>query len=249
MQTLTCKMARIARVVAEGIPYHVTQRGNGRQQVFHSGTDYGLYRSLLRAYARQYGVSILAYCLMPNHTHLVCVPCRADSLARTLGRTHADFARHFNIARQSCGHVWQARFYSCPLDLPHLWRAMAYVERNPVRAGLISEAWSYPWSSAATHCGLQSADPLVEPCAEWQEEYGFQRWCEVLLSSVAEEAAAQRIREATHCGRPLGWESFVQELEQIAGRRLRPLPPGRPRVENERRTASLDGQLTLEMGV
>jgi putative transposase len=127
----------------EGVPYHVTQRGNGRQQIFHSGTDYGLHRRLLREYARQQEVAILAYRLMPNHTHLICVPGRADSLARALGRTHADFACHFNIGQQSCGHVWQARFYSCPLDLPHLWRAMAYVERNPVRACLIVEPWIY----------------------------------------------------------------------------------------------------------
>jgi REP element-mobilizing transposase RayT len=105
-------MARIARVVVEGIPYHGTQHGNGRQQVFRSGTDCGRYRSLLRECDRQREVAILAYCLMPNHTHLVCVPGRAH------GRMHADFARHFNIARQSCGHVWQARFYSCPLDPP-----------------------------------------------------------------------------------------------------------------------------------
>jgi hypothetical protein len=89
--------------------------------------------------------------------------------------------------------------------------------------------WSYQWSSAAAHCGLQSADPLVELCAGWQEEYGFQRWREVLLSSVAEEAMAQRIREAARCGWPLGSEAFVHELEQRAGRRLHPLPLAVPR--------------------
>ena len=242
-------MARIARVVVEGIPYHVTQRGNGRQQVFHAELDYGLYRSLLRDYAKRYEMAILAYCLMPNHTHLLCVPGRADSLARALGRTHSDFARHFNIGRQSCGHVWQARFYSCPLDQPHLWGAMAYVERNPVRAGLIADPWNYPWSSAAAHCGLNREDPLAGSCTEWQEEYGFERWRQVLLSSVAEEARAQRIREATRCGWPLGSETFVKELEQAAGRRLHPLPPGRPRADNERQTHSTNGQLALEMGI
>lgn len=246
--TLNSEMARIARVVVEGVPYHVTQRGNGRQQVFQSGMDYALYRSLLKENAKQYEVSILAYCLMPNHTHLVCVPARPDSLARALGRTHSDFARHFNIDRQSCGHVWQARFYSCALDTPHLWRAMAYVERNPVRAGLIAEAWDYPWSSAAANCGLNSTDPLVEPCAVWEEEYGYKRWREVLLSSVSEEAMAHRIREATRCGWPLGSTAFVQELEEHTGRRLHPLPPGRPGAGKERQTASAEGQLTFEMG-
>ena len=235
--------------MVEDLPYHVTQRGNGRQQVFHTVEDYALYRSLLREYSDQYGVTIWAYCLMPNHTHLVCVPDAPHSLARALGRTHADFARNFNIRRQSCGHVWQARFYSCPLDRPHLWRAMAYVERNPVRAGLAVEAWSYPWSSAAAHCGPDAADPLVRRCAAWKTEYGWQRWREVLLSSVAEEAMAQRIREATRCGWPLGSESFIKELEQSAGRRLHPLPPGRPKADNNRDTTATDAQLALEMGV
>jgi putative transposase len=235
--------------VVEGLPYHVTQRGNGRQQIFDAAGDYALYRSLLREYADRYGVTIWAYCLMPNHAHLVCVPDAPDSLARALGRTHADFARNFNIHRQSCGHVWQARFYSCPLDRPHLWRAMAYVERNPVRAGLAVESWIYPWSSAAAHCGLDAADPLVQRCAAWETELGWRRWREVLLSSVAEEQMAQRIREATRCGWPLGSESFVKHLEQSAGRRLHPLPPGRPKAHNDRDTGATDGQLALEMGV
>ena len=249
VRTLTSGMARIARFVVEGIPYHVTQRGNGRQQVFDSGREYKLYLDLLWKNAREYGVAILAYCLMPNHTHLVCVPSRKDGLARTLGRTHADFARHFNIDRKSCGHVWQARFYSCPLDQPHLWQAMAYVERNPIRAGLVSEAWSYEWSSAAMHCGIKNADPLIEPYQAWDEEYGFQRWREVLLTSVNEEAAAQRIREATRCGWPLGSKAFVQDLEQRFRRRLHPLTPGRPKAETGRGAAALDGQLMLDIGI
>jgi hypothetical protein len=126
---------------------------------------------------------------------------------------------------------------------------MAYVERNPVRAGLIAEPWDYPWSGAAAHCGLNHDDPLVGSWAEWEEVYGFRRWRQVLLSSVAEEALAQRIREAARCGWPLGSEAFVKELEHAAGRRLHPLPPGRPRADNERQAAAPDGQLTLEMGI
>ena len=233
----------------EGVPYHVTQRGNGRQKIFYSDRDCELYGSLLQDYARRYDLQILAYCWMPNHTHLVCVPGRQDALARTLGRTHADFARHFNISRQSCGHVWQARFFSCPLDRLHLWRAMAYVERNPVRAGLVADAWDYYWSSAAAHCGFRAGDPLCASFAAWQDDYGAGRWHDVLNSSIAEEAAAQRIREATRCGWPLGSAAFVRDLEQRAQRRLHPLPSGRPKKEkNEPRMAGEDDQLTLEMG-
>jgi REP element-mobilizing transposase RayT len=96
VRALTCEMARIARVVVEGVPYHVTQRGNGRQQVFESGMDYGLYRSLLREYAGQHGVSVLAYCLMLNHTHLVCVPGRTRSQPRSVGQFRRASFGHFS---------------------------------------------------------------------------------------------------------------------------------------------------------
>ena len=242
-------MARIARVVVEGVPHHVTQRGNGRQQVFHTVEDYALYRRLLGEYAERFGLAIWAYCLMPNHAHLVCVPEAPKSLARAVGHAHADFARNFNIRRQICGHVWQARFFSCALGRPHLWRAMAYVERNPVRAGLAEYAWDYPWSSAAVHCGLEAADPLIQRCTGWEAEYGWPRWREVLLSSIAEEAVAQRIREATRCGWPLGDTGFVQELESTAGRRLHPLPPGRPKAQNDLDPGAAADQLSLGIGV
>ncbi len=145
-------MPRVARFVAEGLPHHVTQRGNGRQQVFRCPEDYALYEDLLQRYAKRSGLALWAYCLMPNHIHLICVPEHERSLATALGRTHADFAKHFNIVGRSCGHVWQARFFSCPLDGPHTWQAMAYTERNPVRAGLVAEAADYHRSNDGVQC-------------------------------------------------------------------------------------------------
>jgi len=107
-------MSRIARIVLENIPYHLTQRGNGRQQVFFEPQDYRLYLDLLRNYSEHAHLRLWAYCLMPNHVHLIAVPERPEAMASALGRTHADFARHFNLRRRTCGHVWQARFFSCP---------------------------------------------------------------------------------------------------------------------------------------
>lgn len=221
-------MPRMARVVVEGVPYHVTQRGSGARRVFFSELDFRLYLRLLRHYAQKHELSVWAYCLMPNHVHLVCVPGRPDSLSRALGRTHADYARHINIRQQGCGHLWQARFFSCPLDGAHLWRAMVYVERNPVRAGICGQAWDYRWSSAAVHCGLADSDRLLD-LGPWSEIYDTLRWPEVLRTSVEEEAMAERIRQATRTGRPLGSEQFLEELEEITGRRLRPQAPGRPK--------------------
>ncbi|MGA3190447.1 MAG: transposase [Bryobacteraceae bacterium] len=137
-------MSRIARIVLENIPYHLTQRGNGRQQVFFENQDYRLYLDLLRNYSEDAHLRLWAYCLMPNHVHLIAVPERPEAMASALGRTHADFARHFNLRGRTCGHVWQARFFSCPLESAHLWRAAAYVERNPSRARIVKHPGEYP---------------------------------------------------------------------------------------------------------
>ena len=110
-------MSRIARVVVEGVPYHVTQRGNGRRQVFFCDEDYKLYLDLIRLNAARYPLQIWAYCLMPNHVHFVAVPKHPAALAKTFGRTHADYARYSNLRRRSCGHVWQARLAGRAEDL------------------------------------------------------------------------------------------------------------------------------------
>ena len=126
--------------------------------------------------------------------------------------------RTFNIVGQTCGHVWQACFFSCPLDGIHLWRAVAYVERNPVRAGLVREAGWYRWSSAAAHLtGMPDPTGLLD-LGPWAQEYTPDRRRMVLASSVGEEMLAERLREATLRGRPLGSEEFIDELERaIAG--------------------------------
>ncbi len=241
-------MARIARVAVEGIPYHVTQRGNGHQQVFFSEADYRLYLDLYRANAERFKLRTWAYCLMPNHVHFVVVPERQDAMKKTLGRTHADYARHFNLLRRSCGHVWQARFFSCPLEGQHAWFAMAYVERNPVRAGLVCGANDYRWSSAAAHTGGGDALRILR-LDDWRKQYSAERWSEVLRTSVNEEAFSERLREATSIGRPFGGEEFVEELECKAKRRLHPLRAGRPKKRPEAaRTRERERQMGLEIG-
>jgi putative transposase len=181
---------------------------------------------LLHKYATTYELPLWAYCLMPNHVHFVAVPRREDSMARALGRTNADYARYFNVKRASCGHVWQARFFSCPLDGSHLWRAVAYVERNPVRAGLSPVAEAYRWSSAAAR--IKGYSPLLDLRVWWADYTGAQ-WLEVLKTTVAEEAFGRRLAEATVRGRPMGAAAFTQELEDLTGRRIEPSKPGRPR--------------------
>jgi putative transposase len=165
-----------------------------------------------------------------------------------LGRTHAEYAQYFNLIRQTCGHVWQARYFSCPLDGAHLWRAMAYVERNPVRAGLARESSAYRWSSAAAHFANTDSARIVDLSA-WRREYTPERWREVLRGSIGEEQLAERIREATARGRPLGAAEFIDDMEQRAGRSLRPMPSGRPKKAHGNHTdLPATAQLALEIG-
>jgi len=113
-------MGRFARVVAVDAPHHLTQRGNGRRFILDCDADRATYLSLLRENIQLYRVSLIGYCLMSNHVHLVVVPRTADGLAQALKQTHGRYACYWPAVHQSSGHVWQGRYYSCPLDEPHL---------------------------------------------------------------------------------------------------------------------------------
>ena len=128
-------MARLPRVVVVDVPHHVTQRGNNRQVIFSTDADRVTYLELLREYTQLYGLSLLGFCLMSNHVHLIALPQTPMALAHSLKQAHGRYASYWNARQRSTGHVWQGRFYSCPLDESHLWAALRYVELNPVRAG------------------------------------------------------------------------------------------------------------------
>jgi putative transposase len=124
--------------------------------VFDTDEDRVLYLDLLHRYANMHGLGIWAYCLMANHVHLVAVPQDAQSIALCLHGAHRLHALRRNRRAGVTGHVWQGHYYSCGLDDRHLWAAVRYVERNPVRAGIVARAEDYPWSSAAAHCGSRA---------------------------------------------------------------------------------------------
>jgi putative transposase len=217
-------MGRLARVVAADVPHHLTQRGNGRRFVLDCDADRSVYLKLLRENLALYKVSLIGYCLMSNHIHLIAVPGTADGLAQALKHTHGRYASYWNVAHQSSGHVWQGRYYSCPLDEPHLWEALRYTELNPLRAALVREAESWPWSSAASHCGTQPADDWLA-LEIWRSNWAPSEWRNYLAAGESESRLAV-IRQRTHTGRPLGNAEFVHSMEKIAQRRLAPQKRG-----------------------
>ena len=214
-------MARIARVVVPGHPHHITQRGCRRQRTFFEPNDYRRYLEILRKRKADAGVEVWAYCLMPNHVHLVVVPETSQSLSRLLGPSHREYAIAINRRMQWQGHLWQERFYSFAMDEQHLLAAVRYVEMNPVRANLCASAADWPWSSAAAHLdgkddSLVSVQPMLERVGDWQS----------YLSIPPSDLPDEELRSHSRTGRPAGSPEFIDMLEAVTGRQLKKRKPG-----------------------
>jgi putative transposase len=202
------------------LAYHVTQRGTNHQRVFFSAADRVTYLRLLQQNAAAAETRVLAWCLMTNHIHLVLVPDREDSLEVLLRRLHGRYAQMVNIKRMRSGHLFQNRFFSCALSSGYLLRTLAYVERNPVRAGMVAQAEQYEWSSASIHLGLVGDRLKLVDVEFWQREGGAEAWRRLLLTP--EELTSLRLlRRCTYAGRPYGEEEFVASMESRFQRKWR----------------------------
>ena len=216
-------MARLARLVVPGLPHHITQRGNRRQQTLFREDDYAAYVERMAEWCGQRGVEVWAYCLMPNHVHLIAVPQSKDGLARAIGEAHRRYTRRINFREGWRGYLWQGRFASFVMDEPYLLAAARYVELNPVRAGLVVDAADWTWSSAKAHLSgrddrLVRVAPLLAMLTDWRD----------FLNSAIPEEELRDLREHARTGCPLGNATFLERLEKAAGRVLRPRKAGRP---------------------
>ena len=229
-------MPRIARIVVPDCPHHVTQRGNNRQDVFFVDDDRRAYLEILAEQSERFGLKVQGYCLMTNHVHLIATPRAAESLSRAIGRTHWIYAQYINRFHGRSGHLWQNRFHSCGLDDRHFRSAMIYVERNPVRAKMVRMARRYRWSSAAAHCGQKDASGMLDLDLWRRICPDVPEWSKTLTAGDDKELG-DKLRIWTSRGRPLGSDSFVSKLEKTLGRRLRPLPVGRPRKTGKTKKA------------
>jgi putative transposase len=142
-------MARIARITVPGAPHHVTQRGNRREPLFLEPGDYALYRDLLAERCKRNGVACWAYCLMPNHVHLILTPTTEHGLSRAVGEAHRRYTAFFNARARVTGHLFQGRFASTAMDEYHLIAALRYLAFNPVRARLAASPEDWPYASVA----------------------------------------------------------------------------------------------------
>lgn len=214
-------MARLSRIVIPDTPHHVTQRGNRRQALFTEPADYALYRDLLAERCRFNGVSCWAYCLMPNHVHLILTPVAPDGLSRAVGEAHRRFTSFVNARARETGHLFQGRFGCVAMDEAHCLNGVRYLAFNPVRARLCATPGEWPWSSVRAHlAGRDDALVTVRPVLDLVP--GF---ADLLSLSLSEQQELDGFENRSANGRPLGDAQFIASAERKLGR---PLSRGKP---------------------
>jgi putative transposase len=226
-------MPRNLRRTLSGVPLHVLQRGNDRAPCFRCNDDLVLYLGLLQELATRYECEVHAYVLMTNHLHLLVTPSNAGSVSGLMKGVSQRYAQHFNKVHDRTGTLWEGRFRSHIVDSEtYLFACQRYIELNPVRAGMVSAPWEYPWSSYRTNAGLERSLVLTP-----HRTY-------LALGSTDDERVAryraffqhppcrselEAIRHCISTGSTLGCDAFVRDLELRMGRRGKSLPRGRPR--------------------
>lgn len=221
-------MAWSTPLVVPGVPYHIVHSGNGRPMTFCCDADYRVYRSLIATYCSRHGVEVWAYCLLPDHVHLLAVPWRQDSVRNALTEAHRYYTRHINLVKNWNGQSWHGRLALYPMDEEYLIAAARYIETLPVHAGLSEGAPNYPWSSAVAHCQgrddeLVRVKPLLDRAGNWRSR----------LQKGSKPADLDRFRLHAHTGRPLGSEEFVHKIERTLSRIAKAQKPGRRRKRQE----------------
>lgn len=215
-------MPRTARASQGGFCYHVLNRGNGRRTVFHKQGDYAAFLKLLGQAAERTPVRLLAYCLLPNHFHLALWPRADGELSDYMMWLLTAHVRRYHQHYHSSGHVWQGRFRAFPIqEDDHLLTVLRYIERNPVRAGLVAKAEDWPRSSAASArpvLPLVDAGPVPRP-GDWLKR----------VNQAQTEAEVEKLRECLRRGRPYGHEVWMADTAVRLGLEASLRPRGRPR--------------------
>jgi putative transposase len=218
-------MPRIARVIAPDFPHHIVQRGNRSQNVFFVKKDYIEYLQLLHTHAKRFKTNILAYCLMPNHVHIIAVPEQKESLAQAIGETHRKYTRIINERHNWRGYLWQGRFSSYVLDEPYLLAAARYILLNPVKAGIVKCPQDYQWSSIKHHLKKEKSPIindifLTDIISDWEE----------FLQQKVNENDIKLFKLHERTGRPLGQSVFIEKLGKNLNRDFKKRKPGRQKT-------------------
>jgi len=219
-------MPRIARIVGIGYPHHIIQRGNNRQDIFFDQEDRRLYLKWLEKYSLECSCTVHAYCLMKNHVHLLVVPKNNSSLAKTMQKLSLRFTQHINKKYKRTGRLWECRFYSALVDKEsYLWSVGRYIERNPVRAKIISKPDEYQWSSAKANASGKRMGFIKSIWEDDTEREGYIAF----LNNPDKEDEIEVIKKSTISGKPIGSKEFLNQMLETLGVTINTRSKGRPR--------------------
>jgi putative transposase len=197
-------MPRRARTTPGGYCYHVINRGNNRQEVFHTESDYLCFVEAMQRTEQILRIRLLAYCLMPNHFHLVVWPVAEGDLSHWMQRVMSTFNHRYRKDHPGCGHLWQGRFKSIPVqENDHLCRVIRYVERNPLRGGLVEQSEDWQWSSLKRSSGPGDSHWLTEPPVKRPGD-----WIDI-VNRTDNEAELAAIRGRVEADEPYGEEGWL----------------------------------------
>jgi putative transposase len=225
-------MARLPRLTLPGHPHHIIQRGNNRQPIFMGTADREAMLSLLDESARKFGVSVHAYVLMDNHFHLLATPKTVDGIPKWMQSVGRSYVRYFNDLHHRSGTLWEGRYRATLIQTErYLLACMAYIDLNPLRAGMVTQAIDFPWSSHAHYVGRRFDKWLTPHPLVWEmgnTPFAREAAYAALVQAGLGQASLSALTDATMQGWALGDPDFVANLQTQTARRVTKRAPGRP---------------------
>jgi len=226
-------MARIHRLSLAGIPQHVLQRGNNQLPSFFSSDDYEIYLDYLEDATEKHDVRVHAYCLMPNHVHLLITPNTPNGVSRVLQDLGRRYVRHINYKYDRTGTLWEGRYHSCLIGHGrYLLDCYRYIEANPVRSGIVNKPEEYKWSSYSYNA-LGELNAIISPHSEYLKLGQTEEWRRFAYKksfrTEPDDIAIHEIREATQSNRVLGDNQFLRKIEAELSICITKKKPGRPK--------------------
>ncbi|HEX2545518.1 MAG TPA: transposase [Ramlibacter sp.] len=225
-------MARLPRLTIPGYAHHIIQRGNNRQAIFSETADYELLLALIDEHARKQQVAVHGYVLMSNHFHLLATPETEEGIPQMMQSVGRRYVRNYNMRQARTGTLWEGRYKSTLIQAErHLLACMAYMDLNPVRAGMVADPADYRWSSHLHYVGRQH-DKLITPHPLYWELGNTpfardQAYAEFVRAGISEQQK-QALTDATLRGWALGEPDYVADLQRRTERRVQKSQAGRP---------------------
>jgi len=224
-------MPRIHRYLADGYFYHVINRGNGKQKIFHKDQDFAVFIQIMKEAKKHFSIDICAYCLIPNHFHMVLMPNQPDHLSMWMHWLMSTHANRYRQHYKTTGHLWQGRFKSFIIQNDeHLITVLRYVEANPLRAGLVFSAKDWLWSSLRERIDERTETIISDLPFELSSD-----WIKFVDEPLTEKEL-ERIRQSVIRQSPFGTLEWQNEISKELKIECTLRPRGRPRKESRMRS-------------